>query len=65
MDGIKKVEEIKYLLVFRDVSDKYLLDKIMDICFKHGNVKYVVFKEELEERDKLENEILRRMSARF
>ena len=65
MDGIKKVEEIKDLLVFRDVSDKYLLDKIMDICFKHGNEKYVVFKEELEERDKLENEILRRMSARF
>ena len=57
MDGIKKIEEIQSLLVFRDVSDKEILDKLIDMCLEHGNTTYIIPKEELEERDKLENEV--------
>ena len=65
MDGIKKVEEIKYLLEFRDVSDEDLLDNLMGMCFEHGNMEYVILKEESDKRDKLENEVLRRMGREY
>ena len=64
MDSIKKVEEIKYLLEFRNVSDKDLLDDLIGMCFKHVNLAFIP-REELEERDKLENEVLRRMSKQY
>ena len=65
MDGIKKIEEIKNLLEFRDVSNEDLLDSLMGMCFEHGNMEYIVSKEKLNEIDKLENEVLRRMDVRF
>ena len=65
MDGIKKVEEIQDLLVFRDVSDENLLDNLMGMCFEHGNMEYVILKEESDKRDKLENEVLRRMGREY
>ena len=65
MDGIKKVEEIKDLLEFRDVSDEDLLDDLMGMCFNHGNMEHVFLKEESDKRDKLENEVLRRMNKQY
>jgi len=65
MDGIKKVEDIQDLLVFRDVSDEDILDSLMGMCFEHSNMKHVFLKEDSDKRDKLENEVLRRMSRQY
>jgi len=65
MDGIKQVEDIKDLLVFRDVSNEDLLDNLMGMCFEHGNMEYVILKEESDKRLKLENEVLRRMGRQY
>jgi len=65
MDGIKKVDDIQDLLVFRNISDEDLLDNLMGMCFEHSDMKYVFSKKESDERDKLENEVLRRMGRQY
>ena len=65
MDGIKNIGEIHNLLVFRNVSDKDLLDDLICLCLKHSNLAYVIPRKELDERNKLENEVLRRMDIRY
>jgi len=61
-NGIKSIDEIKNISIFLCLSNRELLERLMDICLVQGNMAYIIPKQKLEERDKLEKEVLRRMN---